>query len=245
MIRRILLYVGSAGFHLGLGYVTGMIPTGLGHQNTVITVTESRKPEETAKNQPPPEQAKAQSHGDQGRKVAPSHARPDRAAEADKPQGDSANDPGSALDGFVDIGLSLGGGGGIGGIAVPTRPGADRRDEPRGPTTEGAKTRRTLVAPRTEDVACSDPLAKPVPETIVQPAYTEDARLGKVEGRVRVEVVVDIHGKVKSARVLEGLGHGLDESAAQAARQMVFRPGTRCGKPVESPFIVAMRFVFG
>ena len=62
---------------------------------------------------------------------------------------------------------------------------------------------------------------------------------------MRIEVQVDERGRVTSARILAGLGHGLDEAALAAARQWTFTPGSRCGKPAASPFTVAMRFAMG
>ena len=51
---------------------------------------------------------------------------------------------------------------------------------------------------------------------------------------MRVEVTVDENGRVISARVLSGLGYGLDESALDAARGWQFQPATRCGKALAS-----------
>ena len=74
------------------------------------------------------------------------------------------------------------------------------------------------------------------------PAYTEDARAAGVEGKVRVEIAVDASGAVSSARVLEGLGHGLDEAALDAVRGATFTPAARCGSPVGSTFTLSVRF---
>jgi protein TonB len=83
---------------------------------------------------------------------------------------------------------------------------------------------------------------KPRPKSIAQPAYTSSAREASVEGKVRVEVSVDEGGHVTGARLLAGLGYGLDEAALEAAKRAVFEPATRCGKPVSATFSIAMRF---
>ena len=49
-------------------------------------------------------------------------------------------------------------------------------------------------------------------------------------------------GAVTAARVIEGLGHGLDEAALEAAKQSTFSPATKCGEPVETTFTIGMRF---
>jgi protein TonB len=89
---------------------------------------------------------------------------------------------------------------------------------------------------------CNEPPSKPKPVKVLQPAYTEAARTANVEGRVRVEITVDENGRVTNARVLQGLGHGLDEAALAAARASTFTAGTHCGRPVSSTFVIGMRF---
>jgi protein TonB len=79
----------------------------------------------------------------------------------------------------------------------------------------------------------------------VKPTYTDDARSAGIEGRVRVEISIDETGKVLSAKVVSGLGHGLDESAIDAAKRMSFSAATKCGTAVKSTFVLSMRFVLG
>lgn len=71
-------------------------------------------------------------------------------------------------------------------------------------------------------------LAKP------KPNYTDEGRKLKVEGEVRLEVLFTATGEVQVIRVLQGLGHGLDEQAVRAAQQMKFKPAQREGKAVDS-----------
>jgi protein TonB len=75
-----------------------------------------------------------------------------------------------------------------------------------------------------------------------RPRFTEEARAAAVEGRVRVSITVGASGEVESARVIAGLGHGLDEAALEAARAARFEPGTECGRPVSTTFVLAIRF---
>lgn len=99
-----------------------------------------------------------------------------------------------------------------------------------------------MLAPKPAGDECADPLVKPRPKSIAQPACTSSAREANVEGKVRVEVSVDEGGHVTGARLLAGLGYGLDEAALEAARRASFEPATRCGKPVSATFSIAMRF---
>jgi protein TonB len=76
----------------------------------------------------------------------------------------------------------------------------------------------------------------------VKPDYTEEARRRGVEGDVVMEIVVRRDGSVGDVRVLQGLGHGLDERAIAAVRRWRFNPATRRGAPVDVLVEVAMEF---
>lgn len=76
----------------------------------------------------------------------------------------------------------------------------------------------------------------------VKPDYTEEARRLGIRGDVVMEIVVRRDGRVGDVRVLQGLGHGLDERAVAAVRQWSFSPATRRGTPVDVMVEVAMEF---
>jgi TonB family protein len=75
-----------------------------------------------------------------------------------------------------------------------------------------------------------------------RPAYTDEARHLHVEGEVLVEVMFTATGQLQVQRVVKGLGHGLDESALRAARQIRFRPAQRDGSPYDSAALVHIVF---
>ena len=64
------------------------------------------------------------------------------------------------------------------------------------------------------------------------PAYTDEARSLRIEGEVVLEVTFVDSGELRVLRVLEGLGHGLDEAAVEAAKKIQFTPARRDGRPV-------------
>lgn len=76
----------------------------------------------------------------------------------------------------------------------------------------------------------------------VKPQYTEEARRGNIEGEVVLEVIVQADGSVGRVRVLQGLGSGLDQRAAEAVRQWRFSPARRHGAPVDVLVEVAVEF---
>ncbi len=177
-------------------------------------------PEPTQQNTPPRPAAK---------KAA---ATPPPAAEAPRPAA-----AGAALDALPDFGLALSGGVGSGGMAVPTG-GAASPTQQAAPAASARAAARP--APKADD--CDEPVVKPKALSLPSPSYTPDAIEAKVEGKVRVELTLDEQGKVVSARVLAGLGHGLDERALAAARSGSFSAATRCGKPTRTTFVVGVRF---
>lgn len=74
------------------------------------------------------------------------------------------------------------------------------------------------------------------------PGYTQEARVLKMEGDVVLEVVFLASGQLQVTRVVSGLGHGLDEAAIQAAKQIRFRPAKRNGNAVDFPARVRIEF---
>jgi TonB family protein len=69
-------------------------------------------------------------------------------------------------------------------------------------------------------------------EYTTPPLYSDEARERGIEGIVTVGARVEPDGGVSTARVVRGLGAGLDQNAIVALRQWRFRPGTRAGAPV-------------
>ena len=75
-----------------------------------------------------------------------------------------------------------------------------------------------------------------------RPLYTEEARRLRIEGEVLLEVLFTATGTAQVQRILRGLGHGLDESAATSATQIQFRPAQRAGQPVDQTATVHITF---
>jgi TonB family protein len=75
-----------------------------------------------------------------------------------------------------------------------------------------------------------------------RPAYTQEGRTLKIEGDVVLDVVFLASGQLQVNRVVSGLGHGLDESAVSAAKQIKFRPAKHEGRPVDFPARVRIEF---
>jgi TonB family protein len=77
----------------------------------------------------------------------------------------------------------------------------------------------------------------------VKADYTEEARRRGITGDVVLEIVVRRDGTVGDVRVVQGLGAGLEQRAAQAVRQWRFEPARRKGVPVDVLVEVAVEFL--
>jgi TonB family protein len=93
---------------------------------------------------------------------------------------------------------------------------------------------RLRAAPRLDTPV--EVVAKP------KPAYTDEARERRIEGTVVLEVTFLASGRLRIHRVVEGLGHGLDEAALDAAGKIEFKPARRDGRPVDHT--ATLRVVF-
>jgi TonB family protein len=91
----------------------------------------------------------------------------------------------------------------------------------------------------------AEPVVKTVPAEITykpRPVYTEEGRKLKIEGEVLLEVVFTATGQIRIGRIVQGLGHGLDESAIHAAEKIQFKPALKNGQPAD--FEAVLHIVF-
>jgi protein TonB len=83
------------------------------------------------------------------------------------------------------------------------------------------------------------------PEAYVkpEPEYPEIAKRMGIGGKVLVRMGIDRKGNIKSVRVLEKAGYGMDEAAVKAAWRHRFKPARRPdGEPVD--FVITYSFSF-
>jgi TonB family protein len=76
----------------------------------------------------------------------------------------------------------------------------------------------------------------------VEPKYTDEARLAKLQGTVVMSIEVGADGVARNVLVVRGLGLGLDESAMAALGQWQFQPGVKNGEAV--PVIASVEVNF-
>jgi protein TonB len=75
----------------------------------------------------------------------------------------------------------------------------------------------------------------------VTPAYPPDAKQNRIQGTVRLEVLIDKDGHVSNVTVSSGPAE-LTQSAAEAVTQWVYRPTLLNGKPVSVLTTVDVNF---
>lgn len=186
-------------------------------------------PQDKPKPPPPPPKAASQA---KAATDAPKAAIP----ESSMPMGE---------DGFADLGgLAIGNGGGGEGVAIPTA----AITKAAGAGGAGSNAPKAVMKKAVQQLAaagpdvCTQPVVRPKRTVGIQAKYTKQAQLAEIEGKVRVEVTVDESGHVIAARLLSGLGYGLDEVAIDAAKKCVFEPATLCGRPVVGTAVVTQNF---
>jgi protein TonB len=109
-------------------------------------------------------------------------------------------------------------------------------DDAYGAASAGAAGGTSGTAPPRED--SGEPLGQDAVDAQARlvlglaPSYPDAARAAGIEGDVRLELVVGVSGAVESARVVRGIGHGLDEAALRAVRQFRFAPASKAGHAV-------------
>ena len=154
---------------------------------------------------------------------------PDRSSAPSTPPESIAEDTGPpAQPGIPVIGVATGGPdiSGIGGVPGGTGisiPGPPPTPAPTGPIHPGGKVK--------------------YPEKVrdVRPVYPPLAISGRVEGRVIIEAIIAVDGRVKDARILRSIPL-LDRAALEAVNQWVFSPTLLNGVPVPVIITVSVDF---
>lgn len=215
-----LVYVVSVLVHVGIGVALSAVQARAAADITVIEMTTIEQPDKPEPEPPKPAAPVA---------APPPSAR--RSAPAAKAPNAAPPPP--------DFGFAMSGGGdGPGGIAVGPAPVAPP------PVKQAVKRLAPVKAAEVTDACLAgDPSETKAKATnMPRPTYTDEARTAGISGKVRVQLTIDEAGKVTDAKVLEGLGHGLDEAAVAALQGATFLPATRCGKPVVATFVVGVTF---
>ncbi|MFY9558733.1 MAG: energy transducer TonB, partial [Terriglobales bacterium] len=131
------------------------------------------------------------------------------------------------------------------GNGVATGDNSGRVSASRGTVRQGGFGDADVVAPSQPKSKAPEPVVKTIPAEITfkpRPVYTDEGRRLKVEGEVLLEVVFTATGQVRVQRIVQSLGHGLDESAIRAAEKIQFKPALKDGQPADFPAVLHIIF---
>jgi len=82
----------------------------------------------------------------------------------------------------------------------------------------------------------------PSPTMQIQPSYPADLQRQGISGDVVLMLVLDEKGRVREAKVERSSNPGFERPAVDAARQWVFEPAVKDGKPVRARLRAPIRF---
>ncbi len=131
------------------------------------------------------------------------------------------------------------------GDGTATGDGSGRANITRGTVRQAGFGDSDPAAASTVKVKPQEVAARTTPPEVLSkptPVYTEEARKLHVEGEVLLDVVFEASGKIHVNKVLQGLGHGLDDAAIRAAEQIRFKPATRDGQPADANAVLHIVF---
>ncbi|MBZ5656898.1 MAG: energy transducer TonB [Acidobacteriia bacterium] len=131
------------------------------------------------------------------------------------------------------------------GSGVATGDGSGRVSASRGTVRQGGFGDADVVTTPQPKTKAAEPMVRTIPAEITfkpRPVYTDEGRQLKVEGEVLLQVVFTATGRIRIQRVVQGLGHGLDESAIRAAEKIQFKPALKDGQPTD--FEAVLHIVF-
>ncbi len=234
------IYGGSILLHGALAVGAILLPKSTTKEAVAIELKEQKKKKEPPKPPPPAPPPPSTAEKPKPRPAPVAQQAQAKVAPQAKSEAPPPLDMGS--DGFADLGgLALGNAEGPGiAVAGPAAAAAATTAAPQATAAVTHHKVEQLTASQAD--VCLEPVVRPKRRIPVVPKYTMAARQAEIEGVVRVEVTVDETGQVVNARIVSGLGYGLDEAALTAARASTFDPATRCKKPILGTTILPFRF---
>src|SRR5262249_48119469 len=76
----------------------------------------------------------------------------------------------------------------------------------------------------------------------INPHFSDEARKAKSQGTVKLAIIVDEKGQVRSATIIKGDDYGNDWQSVTASKAWKLEPATRDGKPVAVCITVEVTF---
>jgi protein TonB len=86
-------------------------------------------------------------------------------------------------------------------------------------------------------------MTRPVLLSKVEPVYPEIPRIARMSGKVTLQAVIGLDGRVESVNVIASTSGLFNDAALDAVRQWRYTPALMNGRPVRIYFTVAVEFV--
>ncbi len=87
-------------------------------------------------------------------------------------------------------------------------------------------------------------VTKPIPKKVFRPKYTKLAEEEEIEGKIILSLTIDKKGNVIKAKIIKGLGYGLDENALKAVKKFKFLPAVLSnGKTKKTRITYTINFI--
>jgi protein TonB len=238
----ILGIVLSLAAHSAISFGISAIPKDVGKKSHLIAVVDSKKKKKKKEEKPEEEKpAKADEPPPPPKPIQPPRPAPKAKAppENTPPPPTNAHAANAAthaaLAALPSLGISMAGGPGGGGIAVPM--GGGDVAPVGGPAPEA----KAAAKPKDD---CTEEVVKPkLSGGLATGGIKAAAQAEGREGKVRLEILVDENGNVTAVRILTGLGGSIDQAALAAAKQARLTPATRCGRKVAGRLLVSIPIV--
>jgi TonB family protein len=109
-------------------------------------------------------------------------------------------------------------------------------------TFAGAASAQIGATTQTDPPPAEGALRPPRLQQFVQADYPPAALAQNIEGSVVLQLAINAEGRVTEARVLQGVGNGLDEAAVAAALRFTFEPARRGETAIPSSIRYRYRF---
>jgi TonB family protein len=137
-------------------------------------------------------------------------------------------------------------------LSLPTRP----RTKPKPQKSQMAKRTNTVEVEKPtgsleagstqgsgyDGLTSGDEVRPALPVTFPDLKLSRSELPGGVQGDVIVEVTIDAQGVIVEEKLLQGLGHGIDERVIALLHDWRYRPATRNGVPIPSKHDVHFHF---
>jgi len=113
---------------------------------------------------------------------------------------------------------------------------SQKATEPQNSETVSATTSGSPFSSDLNGYATGPDVRPAIETTLLDPPVSRAEIPSGLEGDVIVEITIDEQGNVIGAKLLKGIGHGIDEKILATVQNWHYRPATKDGVPIPSKY---------